>query len=62
MNCLKMEIDKKIVKKLIDALEDSDIEDTLADNAIRIMGVLRQQTDDQFSKFSFISDFLPVQR
>ena len=49
-------------KELIDALEDSDIEDTLADNAIRIMGVLRQQTDDQFSKFSFISDFEEKQK
>jgi len=44
-------------KELIDALEDGDIEETLADNAITIMGVLRQQTDDKFSKFSFISDF-----
>ena len=49
-------------KELIDALEDSDIEGTLADNAIRIMGVLRQQTDDQFSKFSFISDYEEKQK
>ena len=44
-------------KELIEALEDGDIEDTLADNAIRIMDVLKHQTDTGFSKISFVSDF-----
>jgi len=44
-------------KELIDALEDGDVEDTLFDNAMRIMDVIQHQIDTEFSKISFVSDF-----